>query len=212
MQQAVPQRLSCGRRLRGIAFVSTWSESGIDYEVVAPPISDNVVFTRFPLWMVDPLLMQTVVSGFALWRSHERLSGAFSFPFRLRRFVLSGGLPKEGSRLNCYLRLTGVTPKSQLCDITVTDGNGNEVASYSGWEELTERIPREYRELVLQPAMTYLSAALDPDQLGSPATDVASAFVSDVPYSIFGRNEELWLRMVSRLVLCGPANPCPLSQ
>ena len=198
-----PQRLSCGRRLRGIAFVSAWSESGIDYEVVVPPVADNVVFTRFPLWMVDPLLMQTVVSGFALWRSHERLSGAFSFPFRLRRLVLSGGLPKEGSRLNCYLRLTGVTPKSQLCDITMTDGNGNELAAFSGWEELTERIPREYRELVLQPAMTYLSAPLDPDQLGSPATDVASAFVTDVPYQIFERNEELWLRMVSRLVLCG---------
>ncbi|MBR2938657.1 MAG: 4'-phosphopantetheinyl transferase superfamily protein, partial [Kiritimatiellae bacterium] len=198
-----PQRLSCGRRLRGIAFVSAWSESGIDYEVVVPPVADNVVFTRFPLWMVDPLLMQTVVSGFALWRSHERLSGAFSFPFRLRRLVFSGGLPKEGSRLNCYLRLTGVTPKSQLCDITMTDGNGNELAAFSGWEELTERIPREYHELVLQPAMTYLSAPLDPDQLGSPATDVASAFVTDVPYQIFERNEELWLRMVSRLVLCG---------
>jgi phosphopantetheine--protein transferase-like protein len=58
-----------------------------------------------------------------------------------------------------------------------------------------------YRELVLQPALTFLSTPLQSDILGSPSTDVASAFVTDVPYAIFERNEELWLRMISRIVL-----------
>jgi phosphopantetheine--protein transferase-like protein len=196
-----PQRLSCGKRLRCIDFVSAWSESGIDYEVTVPLLAGSVSFTRFPLWVVNPLLFQVVVSGFALWRSHERIAGAFSFPFRFRSLSFSDNIPKEGSSVNCYLRLTGVTPKSQLCDITVTDGNGKQFALLEGWEELIERIPRQYNDIVLQPANTYLSSAFTPDVLGSPSTDVSSAFVTDVPYQLFERNEELWLRMISRIVL-----------
>jgi len=197
-------RLSFGRRLRGIEFVEQWSETGIDYDVTVPPLAGNFVFTRFPIWVVNPLLMEIVVSGFSLWRSHERFAGAFAFPFRMRRMDFRGSVPNEGSTLKCYLRLTGVTPKSHLCDITVTDGNGTEVMSISGWEELSERVPSEYRELVMQPANAFLTESLLPETLGDPATDVASAFITDVPYQLFERSEELWLRVFSRIVLSAP--------
>ena len=196
-----PARLCYGRRLRGVRFVESWSESGLDYEVEVSPFSDAVVFTRFPLWIVNPLLLGAITSGFAIWRSHERFTGAFSFPFRLRKLELFGAQPHEGSRLKCYLRLTGVTPKSHVCDITVTDGNGVALMSISGWEELTERIPAEYRELVLQPANAFLTRRVSADMLGDPATEVASAFITDIPYQIFERNEELWLKMFSHVVL-----------
>jgi len=196
-----PTRLCCGRRLRGIRFVEAWSESGLDYEVDAPALSDAVSFTRFPLWVVNPLLLGVVTSGFALWRSHERFTGAFSFPFRLRRVELLGPFPHEGSRLKCYLRLTGVTPKSHLCDITVTDGNGAAIMSVSGWEEITERVPVEYRELVHQPATAFLTRPVSSEMIGDPATDVATAFLTDVPYPIFERNEELWLKTLSHVIL-----------
>ena len=196
-----PARLCYGRRLRGVRFVESWSESGLDYEVEVSPFSDAVVFTRFPLWVVNPLLLGAITSGFAIWRSHERFTGAFSFPFRLRKLELFGAQPHEGSRLKCYLRLTGVTPKSHVCDITVTDGNGVALMSISGWEELTERIPAEYRELVLQPANTFLTRRVSSDMLGDPATEVASAFITDIPYQIFERNEELWLKTFSHVIL-----------
>ena len=196
-----PTRLCFGRRLRGIRFVESWSESGLDYEVEVPQMSDAVVFTRFPLWLVNPLLLGVIASGFALWRSHERFTGAFSFPFRLRKLDLLGVRPHEGARLKCYLRLTGVTPKSHVCDIVATDGNGSAVMSLSGWEELTERVPAEYRELVLQPASSFLTRRVSTEMLGDPATDVASAFITDVPYQIFERNEELWLKTLSHVVL-----------
>ena len=196
-----PSRLCCGRRLRGISFVEIWGESGIDYEVTVPPLSGNVAFTRFPVWAVNPLLLETVAEGFQLWRSHERFTGAFSIPFRLRRLSLTGAVPEEGAKLKCYMRLSGVTPKSHISDISVTDGNGNEVMTVSGWEELTERIPPAYRELVLQPPLTFLTEPLDPDLLGEPATDTGSAFVTDVPYSVFERNSELWLKTLSHVIL-----------
>ena len=198
-----PARLSPGRRLRGINFVESWSESGINYEVTVPSLTGNVAFTRFPVWVVNPLLMEIIVSGFSLWRSHERFTGAYSFPFRMRRMSMCGSIPKEGSQLKCYLRLTGVTPKSHLCDIVVSDGNGKQLASISGWEELTERVPAEYREFIMQPALGFLSAPVSADILGSPATDISSAFVTDVPYKLFERNEELWLRTLSSIVLSG---------
>ena len=196
-----PVRLCYGKRLRGIQFVETWSESGIDYEVEVPSSADSVTYTRFPLWAVNPLLLGVVSSGFALWRSHERFTGAFSFPFRLRRLAFSGRFPEEGMRLKCYMRLTGVTPKSHLCDIAVTDGNGKELMSISGWEELTERVPSEYRSLIMQPATSFLTEPLAPGFLGDPSTDIASAFITDVPYPIFERNEELWLKTLSHVIL-----------
>ena len=196
-----PARLCYGRRLRGVRFVESWSESGLDYEVEVSPFSDAVVFTRFPLWIVNPLLLGAITSGFAIWRSHERFTGAFSFPFRLRKLEFFGAQPHEGSRLKCYLRLTGVTPKSHVCDITATDGNGVALMSISGWEELTERIPAEYRELVLQPANAFLTRRVSSDMLGDPATEVASAFITDIPYQIFERNEELWLKTFSNVIL-----------
>ncbi len=198
-----PSRLCHGKRLRGINFVKAWSESGLDYELTVPPLVGNVAFTRFPIWVVNPLIMEIVVSGFALWRSHEKFAGAFSFPFRMRRLSYGGVMPREGDHLNAYLRLTGVTPKSQLCDIVVTDGNGKELVAITGWEELSERVPVDYRELIMQPAMTFITSPMNPELLGSPDTDFSSAFVSDVPYAIFERNEELWLRMMSKVVLCG---------
>ena len=196
-----PVRLCCGKRLRGVQFVETWSESGIDYEIEVPSSSDSVMHTRFPLWAANPLLLGTVSSGFALWRSHERFTGAFSFPFRFRRLAFSGVQPEEGTRLKCYMRLTGVTPKSQLCDIAVTDGNGKELMSLSGWEELTERVPSDYRSLVMQPAVSYLTESLDRGLLGDPSTDIASAFVTNIPYPLFERNEELWLKTLSHVIL-----------
>ena len=150
---------------------------------------------------VDPLLLQTVVSGFLLWRSHDRFPGAFSYPFRFRRLELKGALPGAGSRLNCYLRLSGVTPKSHICDITVTAGNGNAVMEISGWEEITSRIPKEYCQLVLQPASSFITETIPPEALGVPATDVASAFITDVPYPMFERDEEFWLKILSHVVL-----------
>lgn len=202
-REIYPARLCSGRRLRGVKFVEAWSETGIDYEVVVPPLSGNVVFTRFPLWVVNPLLMEIIVCGFSLWRSHERFTGAVSFPFRFREVSLSGALPSEDARLKCYLRLTGVTPKSQLCDIVVTDGNGQKIMSIAGWEELAERVPGEYRQLVMQPSVSFLTQPLGNETFGNPPTDIASAMITDVPYAIFERNEELWLRIFSRIVLSG---------
>ncbi|MBQ3289571.1 MAG: 4'-phosphopantetheinyl transferase superfamily protein [Kiritimatiellae bacterium] len=196
-----PSRICFGRRLRGIQFVEAWSESGINYEVSVPPLAGNVSFTRFPMWVVNPLLLEIVTSGFMLWRSHERLVGAFSLPFRLRRLSFGGPMPGEGARLRCYLRLSGVTPKSQICDISVTDGNGNELMAVSGLEEQIERMPAEYRQMILQPAMTFLTAPLGQEVLGEPATDVSSAFITDVPYVVFERNENLWLKALSHVAL-----------
>lgn len=196
-----PQRLCCGKRLRGITFVESWSETGLDYEVEVPPLTGNITYTRFPMWVINPILFESVTSGFSLWRSHEKFTGAFSFPFRMRRFESSGFVPKEGASLKCYLRLTGVTPKSHVCDISVTEGNGKEIMSVSGWEEFTERVPAEYRALILQPATTFITGEVSPSILGAPQTDVASAFITDVPYPIFDRNEQLWLKTLSHIIL-----------
>ncbi len=196
-----PLKLGYGKCLRGIVFAESWGDGGINYQVEVPQKARAVAFTRMPVWVIDPMLFQSIVSGFALWRSHERFAGAFSFPFSLRRMQLYGNLPTEGTQLNCYLRLTGVTPTSHLCDITVTSGDGNTAMSIEGWEELTERVPKEYCSIVLQPAIAFISSPLSRDFLGDPATDVSSAVITDVPYPIFKRNDELWLQIMSHVVL-----------
>ena len=205
-----PARLSCGYRLRGITFAETWSETGLDYEVEVPQLAGCVTYTRFPLWLVNPILMEIVVSGYSLWHSHERFSrwigkermdDAYSSPFRMRRLDLLAPLPKEGAKIKCYLRLTGVTPKSHLCDITVSDGDGGAIALISGWEERVEHVRREYRDLIMQPATSFITHPVSAAQLGNPALDVSSAFVTDVPYPVFERDDEVWLQTFSHIVL-----------
>ena len=196
-----PDRLFAGALLQHIKTADRWSETGIDYEVEVPPTAGAVTHTRFPLWALNPQLMAAVADGFTLWRSHERFPGAFSFAFRLRQLKLHMRSLVPGMRLHCYLRNTGVTPQSLITDILVSDGNGTLVMELHGYEELTERVPDEYRQLLLAPARTFLTREIPPDRLGAPATAVASAMFADVPYPIFERNEKLWLRTVSQLVL-----------
>ena len=196
-----PDRLFSGKLLQAIRAADRWSEAGLDYEVEVPPAEEALVFTRVPQWALNPQLLAAVTDGFTLWRSHRRFEGAFSFGFRLRRLVMHTPPPQEGTRLHCYLRTTGVTPRSVLADIHVSDGNGNLVMELRGYEELAERVPPEYRQLLLEPAQTFLTSSLPVSALGSPATIVSSAVVSDVPYPLFERNEELWLKTVSQIVL-----------
>ena len=196
-----PDRLFSGALLQGISSADRWSEAGLDYEVEVPSAESALAFTRVPQWALNPQLLAAVTDGFALWRSHRRFEGAFSFGFRLRRLELHAPLPTEGARLHCYLRTTGVTPRSVLADIHVSDGNGTRVMELRGYEELAERVPPEYRSLLLAPAQTFLTSVVPPAALGAPATTVASAMVSDVPYPLFERNEELWLKTVSQIVL-----------
>lgn len=196
-----PSRLFSGKRLRGIRFVEAWSESGLDYEVEVPPAEGNVEYSRYPIWHINPLLLGIITSGFSLWRSHERFRGSFSFPFRFHNIELSGSDPKPLTRLKCYLRLTGVTPKSHIADIVVSDGNGNQLLTIDGWEELTERVPEEYCELVLQPANAFLTKEIPSELIGEVPKDTASAFITDIPYVTFERNEEFWLKTLSSIIL-----------
>lgn len=196
-----PDRLFSGRRLQCIRAAAHWSETGLDYEVEVPSSEDAVPHTKFPVWALNPQLFAGVADGFQLWRSHEsRFPGALSFPFRVRRIAVNAPL-HEGMRLHCYLRHTGVTPKSLVTDILVSDGNGKLVAEMRGYEEITERVSEEFRQQLLDPAVTFLTRPLPPETFGAPATRIASALVTDVPYPVFERNEELWLKTLSHVVL-----------
>ena len=203
-QDIYPERLYAGEANRSISRVALWDRVGLDYEVEMPSSAHAVTHTALPVWLVNPLLLAAVGDGFPLWRSRSPFGGAsFSLPCRLRRLVLHRATIPEGARLNCYLRLTGVTPKTHVADIVVSSGDGNVVAELRGYEELVERVPVEYGNLLLSPVSTYLTRPVEPDLLGSPATPIASAMLVDVPYHIFERNEALWLKTVSQIVLHG---------
>ena len=200
-REIYPAKLGYGKRLRGIVRADIWGEEGLDYQVETPSSADCVIHTRFPVWSIDPLLLQVVASGFQLWRSHEKFAGSFSCPFKMGRLTLRGVRPKEGSILNCYLRLTGVGPVSLKCDVAVTGGDGNVLMEIAGWEEYVERVPQSYCSMVLQPAVTFLTESFSKDFLGGPATSVASAYFTDVPYPIFERHDGLWLKILGDIAL-----------
>ena len=199
-----PDRLYAGEMNRSIRRAALWDRVGLDYEVEMPSSAHAVKHTALPMWLVNPLLLAAVGDGFPLWRSRSPFGGAsFSMPCRLRRLTLYRAAIPEGTRLNCYLRLTGVTPKTHVADIVVSSGDGNVVAELRGYEELVERVPVEFGRLLLAPVSAYLTRPLAADILGSPATPIASAMIVDVPYPIFERNEALWLKTVSQIVLHG---------
>lgn len=197
-----PERLDSGRGLQCIRKADLWSEGGIDYEIEVPRLDGAVTYTSLPQWEIDPRLLSVIADGFALWRSHKRFEGAFSLAFRLRHLSLHAPSFKEGMHLKCYLRIQDGTVNSQIADIRVSDGNGALMLELDGYEELTERVPVEYCRTVLSPSESYLTQPFANEILGAPATAIASAMVTDIPYSIFERNSELWLKTMSHIVLC----------
>ena len=199
-----PERLYSGEQTRCIRRVTIWDRVGLDYEVEVPSSAHAVAHTSLPVWHVNPLIFAAVGDGFPLWRSRSPFGGAsFAIPFRIRKLVLYRAALSEGAKLNCYLRLTGVTPKTHVADIVVSSGDGNVVAEFRGYEEIVERVPSEYGRLLLSPVSAYLTRPVAADLLGSPTTSIASAMLTDVPYPIFERNEALWLKTVSHIVLHG---------
>ena len=196
-----PDRLHYGPSLQLVEGADLWSEAGLNYEVRAPEHATAVSHTRVPIFVVDPMLFEGVFSGFPLWRTHEKFGANFCVLFRLKRLELHAASFIEEQRFNCYLRLRSFTPKSLISDIAVTDGNGNLLAEVEGLEQTTERVPPAYRQLILSPAVTFLTEELSPEAVGAKQTPVACVIVSDVPYPMFERNEEFWLRVLSEIVL-----------
>ena len=196
-----PDRLFHGECLRIVRHVDLWSEEGIDFEIEVPGRADAVRHTRIPLFSIWPMLMDGIVSSFSLWRSHERFAGAISMPFRARRIVFYASSFTEGARLRGYLRLISVTPRSHAADIQISDGNGNLLVHFRGWEELCERVPPEYHQFILRPSDKYLTHELPLELLGNPAVPVAASVATDVPFKIFENNQELWLKTLAYVLL-----------
>lgn len=199
-----PDRLFHGNGLRIMRHVDLWSEGGIDFEIEVPGRDDAVRYTRIPLFSVWPRLLDGIVSSFSLWRSHEKFAGAISIPFRARRIIFYASSFAEGARLRGYLRLTSVTPRSHVADIQISDGNGNLLIHFKGWEEICERVPPEYQQYILKPSEKFLTHELPLALLGNPSTPVAASVATDVPFRIFENNQEIWLKTLA-YVLLSPA-------
>ena len=196
-----PDKLFHGESLRIVRHVDLWSEEGIDFEVEVPDRSDAVRFTRIPLFSVWPMLLDGIVSSFSLWRSHEKFAGAISMPFRARRILFYAASFTPGTRLRGYLRLISVTPRSHVADIQISDGNGNLLIHFRGWEELCERVPPEYHQFILRPSEKFLTRELPLELLGNPSMPVAASVATDVPFKMFENNQELWLKTLANVLL-----------
>ena len=196
-----PDRLFHGESLRIVRHVDLWSEEGIDFEVEVPSRSESVRYTRIPLFSIWPMLLDGIVSSFSLWRSHEKFAGAISMPFRARRIIFYTSGFVEGTRLRGYLRLISVTPRSHVADIQISDGNGNLLIHFRGWEELCEHVPPEYHQFILRPSEKFLTRELPLELLGNPVTPVAASVATDVPFAIFENNQELWLKTLAHVLL-----------
>ncbi len=196
-----PDRLFHGEGLRIVRHVDLWSEEGIDFEIEVPGREQAVRATRIPLFSIWPTLMDGIVSCFSLWRSHEKFAGAISIPFRARRIVFHTSSFTEGMRLRGYLRLISVTPRSHVADIQISDGNGNLLIHFRGWEELCERVPPEYQQYILHPSEKCLTQPLPLELLGNPPLPVAGAVSTNIPFKIFENNQELWLKTLAYVLL-----------
>jgi len=196
-----PDRLFHGPSLRIVRHVDLWSEEGIDFEIEVPSRADTVRYTRIPLFSIWPQLLDGIVSSFSLWRSHEKFAGAVSIPFRVRRIIFYASGFAEGARLRGYLRLISVTPRSHVADIQVSDGNGNLLIHLKGWEELCEHVPIGYHQYILRPSEKYLTDELPLSLLGNPTSPVAASVVTRIPFDLFEKNQEIWLKALAYVLL-----------
>ncbi|MGN0890929.1 MAG: 4'-phosphopantetheinyl transferase superfamily protein [Candidatus Spyradenecus sp.] len=200
-REIYPGRLFQGPLLRNVRHVSGWGYNGLDYELRIPSRSATVRASRNPLFTAMPLLLDAVVSGFPLWRSHERFHGAISLPFRCQAIRYYAVWVPEGTRLRCALRLVNVTPRSFQVDIQVTDTAGHPILAIEAWEEMSGRAGRALRDFVMNPAKFFITQPLPATLLPDPAAEVVGAlYVNDAP-DFFVSNQELWLKALAAAVL-----------
>ncbi len=196
-----PERLFQGPLLRNVRKVSGWGLNGLDYEVRIPSRAAAVRASRNPLFGAMPLLLDAVVSGFPLWRSHERFHGAISLPFRCRSIRYYAAWVPEGTRLRCALRLANVTPRSFQVDILVTDGMGHPILNVKGWEEIGGRAERTLHDFVMNPSKYFITQPLPASLLPDPEADVVGAVYVNRTPDFFVSNQGLWLSALAAAVL-----------
>ena len=217
-----PARLFQGPLLRNVRRVLGWGLNGLDYEIRIPSRAALVRRSRNPLFCALPLLLDAVVSGFPLWRSHERFHGAISLPFRCKAIRYYAAWVPQGTRLRCSLRLTNVTARSFQVDILVADATGHLILSIEGWEEVGGRAGRTLRDFVMDPARYFITKPLPvatllpiprgplPENtldvrplLGGDAPErllFGALYVNDAP-DFFTSNRGLWLTALAAAVL-----------
>ncbi len=196
-----PSRLFQGPLLRNVRKVSGWGLNGIDYEIRIPSRAAAVRSTRNPLFVAMPLILDAVVSGFPLWRSHERFHGAISLPFRCQSIRYFAAWIPEGTRLRCTLRLMNVTARSFQVDILVTDPHGHALMQIEGWEEVGGRAERPLHDFVMNPAKFFITQPLPASLLPDPDAEVVGAvYINDNP-DFFVSNQGLWLGALAAAVL-----------
>ncbi len=196
-----PARLFHGPLLQNVRRVTGWGYNGIDYEIRIPSRSETVRYTRNPLFNAMPLLLDAVVSGFPLWRSHERFHGAISLPFRCRSLRYYAAWVPEGTRLKCSLRLINVTPRTFQVDILVSDASGHLIMRVAGWEEVGGRAEHTLHDFVMNPAKYFITQPLPSSILPDPEAEVVGAlYVNNTP-DFFISNQELWLNALAFAVL-----------
>lgn len=196
-----PGRLFQGPSLRNVRRVTGWGYNGLDYEVRIPSRSSTVRGARNPIFCAMPLLLDAVVSGFPLWRSHERFHGAISLPFRCRSICYYAAWVPEGTRLRCALRLVNVTPRTFQVDIRVTDTAGHAILRVEGWEEVGGRAGRALHDFVMNPSKYFITQPLPAAVLPDPSAEVVGALYVNTTPDFFVSNQELWLKALAAAVL-----------
>lgn len=196
-----PARLFQGPLLRNVRKVTAWGLNGVDYEVRIPARLTMVRASRNPLFAAMPLLLDAVVSGFPLWRSHERFHGAISLPFRCRHIRYYAAWVPEGTRLRCALRLDNVTARSFQVDILVTDMAGHPILRIDGWEEVSGRVERTLHDFVMNPSKYFITQPLPASLLPDPEAEVVGAVYVNKAPDFFVSNHELWLSALAAAVL-----------
>lgn len=196
-----PARLFQGPLLRNVRKVTGWGYNGLDYEVRIPSRAATVRASRNPLFCAMPLLLDAVVSGFPLWRSHERFHGAISLPFRCTHLRYYAAWVPEGTRLKCMLRLVNVTTRTFQVDILVTDAAGHLLLRLEGWEEVGGRAGRQLHDFVMNPSKFFITQPLPAAILPSPDAEIVGAlYVNDAP-DFFLSNQALWMSALGAATL-----------
>lgn len=196
-----PSRLFHGPLLRNVRYVSGWGYNGIDYEILIPPRENAVRGTQKPIFAAMPIFLDAVLSGFPLWRSHERFHGAISLPFRCQSITYHAVWIPEGTRLHCALRLVNVTTRTFQVDIRVTDATGHMILDIRGWEEVSGRATSELQKFVMNPAKFFISQPLPAAVLPESDIDVIGALYVNDNEEFFISNHELWLNALANAVL-----------
>jgi acyl transferase domain-containing protein/phosphopantetheinyl transferase len=187
-----------GPMLQGVRRIRSWSEEGIEAELVVIAADDFVTGAAPTRFQTDAGLLDAAGQLVGYWLSEQFGPDFNCFPYRVASCEQFLPWPAPGSTVICRGRIRFVSDMQIEAAFDLLDQQDRVIARLTGWEDRYFRIPKAFYECRLHPQTAYLSTPWP-----FPGTALNCRRLAPFPEHFLSDGYGIWKRVLAHLVLNG---------